>query len=115
MLVNKNRTDYTMPAILVNNEIVRRFGYTARITILDLNSVHPDFESYIIDRFIDWSNGKDINLKDIQEAILVAGEFTKNEKLLIENPEMEDKLWGIFLALSNPDRIIENKNNIKND
>lgn len=125
MLVNKNRTDYTTPAILMNNEIVKRFGYTARITriwefltvallipkfeILDLNSISPDFESYIIDRYIDWSNGKDVNLKDIQDAILVAGDFTKNEKILIENPEMEDKLWGIFLAVSNPDRIIENK------
>jgi len=129
MKVNKNKADYSVPAILVNNEIVRKYGYTARITrfwefladailipkfeILDLTTIHPDFESYIVDRYIDWVNGKDIELKEIQEAILVAGDFTQNEKLLLKDKEIEDKLWGIFLAVSNPDRIIEN--NLKND
>ena len=65
----------------------------------------------MVDRLIDWNTGKDIDFSLIKEAILLAGEFTEKEKLLLKQDDIEDRLWGIFLAVSNPERTIIIKTN----
>lgn len=108
--------DYSKEAVLVRDAIKSRYGITARITriweflevalsiekfeILDTNLVHPNFESYIVDCFIDWMNGREVDFSEIQNAILTAGDFTEREKILLGQNDIEDRLWGIFLALT---------------
>ncbi len=108
--------DYSSDATLVCNTIKTKYGITARITriweflevalsiekfeILDPRLVHPNFESYIVDSYIDWMNGKEIDFSEIQKAILIAGDFTEREKILLRQNDIEDRLWGIFLALT---------------
>jgi hypothetical protein len=128
MIKNKENTDYTSSAVLVCNLIVEKYGYTARITriwemlrdslsisefeFLDFRNISPEFESYMVDRLIDWNTGKDVDFSQIKDAILTAGYFTGIEKLLLNQEDIEDRLWGIFLAVSNPGRTI-NLNNKK--
>jgi hypothetical protein len=123
MIKNKENTDYTNSSILVNNLIVEKYGYTARITriwellcdalsieefeILDPKDIKPEFESYLVDQYIDWKRGRDVDFSLIKEAILIAGEFTGKEKLLLDQDDVEEKLWGIFLAISDPGRTIK--------
>lgn len=127
MIKNKESNDFSSSATLVCNLIVEKYGYTARITriwellqdalaiqefeLLDYREVKPEFESYLIDRLIDWNTGKDVDFSLIKEAILLAGEFTGKEKLLLRQDDIEDRLWGIFLAVSNPERTITIKTN----
>lgn len=131
MIKNKESNDFSSSAALVCNLIVEKYGYTARITriwellqdalaiqefeLLDYREVKPEFESYLVDRLIDWNTGKDVDFSLIKEAILLAGEFTGKEKLLLRQDDIEDRLWGIFLAVSNPERTIIIKKQIKND
>lgn len=127
MIKNKESNDFSSSAALVCNLIVEKYGYTARITriwellqdalaiqefeLLDYREVKPEFESYLVDRLIDWNTGKNVNFSLIKEAILLAGEFTGKEKLLLRQDDIEDRLWGIFLAVSNPERTIIIKTN----
>ena len=127
MIKNKESNDFSSSAALVCNLIVEKYGYTARITriwellqdalaiqefeLLDYREVKPEFESYLVDRLIDWNTGKDVDFSLIKEAILLAGEFTGKEKLLLRQDDIEDRLWGIFLAISNPERTIIIKTN----
>jgi len=127
MIKNKESNDFSSSAALVCNLIVEKYGYTARITriwellqdalaiqefeLLDYREVKPEFESYLVDRIIDWNTGKDVDFSLIKEAILLAGEFTGKEKLLLRQDDIEDRLWGIFLAVSNPERTIIIKTN----
>lgn len=127
MIKNEKSNDFSSSAALVCNLIVEKYGYTARITriwellqdalaiqefeLLDYREVKPEFESYLVDRLIDWNTGKDVDFSLIKEAILLAGEFTGKEKLLLRQDDIEDRLWGIFLAVSNPERIIIIKTN----
>lgn len=127
MIKNKESNDFSSSAALVCNLIVEKYGYTARITriwellqdalaipkfeLLDHREVKPEFESYLVDRLIDWNTGKDVDFSLIKEAILLAGEFTGKEKLLLRQDDIEDRLWGIFLAVSNPERTIIIKTN----
>ena len=128
MIKNKENTDYTSSAVLVCNLIVEKYGYTARITrlwemlrdslsisefeVFDFRDISPEFESYLVDRLIDWNTGKDVDFSQIKDAILTVGYFTEIEKLLLKQEDIEDRLWGIFLAVSNPGRTI-NLNNKK--
>ena len=96
-----------------------KFGYAARIMdilnlikesyglkefkILDFNN--PDlrnFETYVIDQYIDWVKEKEIDFDNIEKAILSIGDFTEMEKLLLQSGDLQDRLWAIFLCLSDP-------------
>ena len=127
MIKNKESNDFSSSAALVCNLIVEKYGYTARITriwellqdalaiqefeLLDHREVKPEFESYLVDRLIDWNTGKDVDFSLIKEAIFLAGEFTGKEKLLLRQDDIEDRLCEIFLAVSNPERTIIIKTN----
>ena len=121
MLVkNKDCTDYTDTTKYTYSLIRNKYGYTARITniwellqtALDIEEFelltpeyynNANFESYLIDRQIDWLGGRDIDFEEIYKSILTVGDFTADEKRLMTYKNIEEILWGIFLAICNPD------------
>lgn len=121
MLVkNKDCVDYTETVKITYNLIRSTYGYTARIvniwemlkkifSVEEFELLTPElynnasFESYLIDRQIDWLNGKDIDFGEIYDAILTVGDFTGEEKRMMNYRKIEEILWGIFLAICNPD------------
>lgn len=124
MLVkNKNSNDYTEIVKSVYHLLSIEFGYLAKITdiwlllaksfnlskfeLIDTNQYqNGEFESYLIDRLIDWRNGKDVNFSDISEAILMVGDFTSQEKLMFEHGKIDERLWAIYLVIYDPDLTI---------
>ena len=47
------------------------------------------------------NKGDEVNFTDIYDAILKVGDFTQSEKLTLDSCNIEERLLGIFLALSN--------------
>ena len=116
---NKNNTDYTDTVKAVYNILSEKYKYMIRITLifellkdafgfkefdlLDLRLCNNNLiESYLIDRQLDWQNGKDVNFTEIYEVILKEGEFSNTEKLLFKTGNIEERLWAIFLAICSP-------------
>ena len=112
-------TDYSDITRTTYRVLSYKFGYTARISdlwnllrmsyglkefeILEHNNPEMrNFESYLIDQYIDWVGGKEIEFDNIEEAIFGVGDFTGMEKLLLQSGDLQDRLWAIFLCLSDP-------------
>ena len=119
LIKNKNNTDYTEIVKSVYNMLSIEFGYLARITDIWLllaksfnlqnfelinqkQYQNGEFESYLIDRLIEWRNGEDVNFSDISEAILMVGDFTGSEKLMFEHGKIDERLWAIYLVICDP-------------
>ena len=127
MKKSKNDTDYNNITVFVNNMIIDKYGITARITriwefilnilsldefsFLDMKTINPLFESWLIDNFIDWSNGKEVDFSEVRQSILNAGSFSSKEKLLIDQDEFDEMLWGIYLAINPGQKLKLNNNN----
>lgn len=60
-----------------------------------------NFDSWLLDRQIDWQAGKSVDFSEVYKAILTAGDFLAREKIQFEEGNIEEKLWAIFLAVSN--------------
>ena len=124
MLVkNRNSNDYTEVFKSVYHLLSIEFGYSAKITdiwmllarsfnipkfeLIDTRQYqNGEFESYLIDRLIEWRDGKDVNFSDITEAILVVGDFTTSEKLMFEHGKIDERLWAIYTIILDPDKKI---------
>ena len=120
MLVkNKNDNDYTEIVKSVYHLLSNEFGYLARISdiwlllarsfnlqkleLIDTTQYqNGEFESYLIDRLIDWKNGKDVNFTEISDAIKLVGDFTSDEKLMFEHGKIDERLWAIYLVICDP-------------
>ena len=120
LVKNKESTDYSEIVKDTYRLVRSSFGYTARIIniwdilrltlgIEEFEILMPEmynnasFESYLVNKQIDWMRGEDIDFNEIYEAILVVGDFTSEEKRLMINRKLEEILWGIFLAICNPE------------
>ncbi len=120
MFIKKKSKDneYSYTTLLVEDLIRNKFGYAARISDIwsllaasvSINKfellepkfyLNGPFESYLIDEFIKWNKGDEVNFTDIYDAILKVGDFTQSEKLILDSCNIEERLLGIFLALSN--------------
>jgi len=120
MFIKKKSKDneYSYTTLSVKDLIKSKFGYTARIsdiwsllaTSISLNKfeildpryyMNGPFESYLVDEYIKWNNGEEVNFTDIYESILNVGDFTQSEKLTLNSCNIEERLLGIFLALNN--------------
>lgn len=113
-----NDRDYTDIAVNVFNILKSRYGYTLRISrllevikdvflfgtdllLVDLKSCsNGPFDSFIMDRMIDWQQGKEVNFSKIKDEIYNTYQFSSSEKLILETGSIEERLWGFFLALS---------------
>lgn len=120
MLVkNRNSNDYTEIVKSVYHLLSNEFGYLARISdiwlllarsfnlpkfeILDTTQYqNGQLESYLIDRLIEWNNCKDVNFTDISDALKLVGDFTSDEKLMFEHGNIDERLWAIYLVISDP-------------
>ena len=119
LIKNKNSNDYTEIVRSVYHLLSNEFGYLARISDIwmllarsfnvpkfELVDQHQyqngEFESYLIDRLIDWREGKDVNFTDISEAIKLVGDFTLSEKLMFEHGKIDERLWAIYLVILDP-------------
>ena len=122
----KSDKDYSFIARAVYHQILRKFGATARITnLMDMlkytyeinewllydpkNLQSAMFTSYLIDRMIDFKDGKPVDFTEIYETILKEGDFLNSEKRVFEIGNIEERLWAIFLAVDDP----INKNKIE--
>lgn len=121
MLVkNKNDNDYTEIVKSVYHLLSNEFGYLARISdiwlllarsfnikefeLIDTRQYqNGQFESYLIDRLIDWKHGKDVNFSEITDAIKTVGDFTSSEKLMFEHGNIDERLWAIYLLIDSPE------------
>lgn len=119
LIKNKNCTDYTGIVISVYKILSLKYGYTVRISdifqllkdsfgIKDFEIFDPmycnigQFESYLINELIDWQKGLDVDFSDIYRAILTIGDFTESEKDMFRYGNIEERLWAIYLVVSNP-------------
>lgn len=117
---NKYSTDYTDTVKAVYNILSEKYKYTIRITLIfellkdafglkEFDLLDPRLcnngllESYLIDKQLDWQNGKEVNFSEISEVILKEGEFSGSEKLLFKTGNIEERLWAIFLAICSPE------------
>ncbi len=118
-ITNIENTDYPDITRATYNLLWIKYGYSARITLfwdllktatgdiefelLDFKTIHNgEFMSWIIDRLIEWKEGKDVNFSEIYRAILVAGDFTELEKTKFEYCSIEERLWAIYLVVTSP-------------
>ena len=113
-----NDKDYTDIAVNVFNILKTRYGYTLRISrileiikdvflfgqdllLVDINFCNNgSFDSFMMDRMIDWQQGKEVSFSKIKEEIYKTYQFSSSEKLILETGSIEERLWGFFLALS---------------
>ena len=114
-----NDTDFTDVVRSVYKLLSEKYGYTARISdifillkdafdikeflLLDFKNVRSiELESWLIDTFIDWKNGKEVDFIQVYNALLEAGDFSISEKNLFVTGLVEERLWAIFLVIANP-------------
>jgi hypothetical protein len=78
-------------------------GKDEEFDILDYKQIqNGTFHSWLIDRQIEWQEGKDVNFSEIYRSFLVAGDFTGSEKLLFETCDIEERLWAMYLVVTSP-------------
>ena len=63
---------------------------------------NAEFLSYLLDRQIDYKNGKILDMSQIHKDIIVAYDFTRKEKRMFVEESLEKRLWGLFIYLDNP-------------
>lgn len=119
MVKTKFSDDYTSTTVIVYNVLTAKYGWTARITdiwpllrdafgleefeILDTNIIaNSPFQSYLIDQQIAWQEGKEVDFKEISDAIISTGEFSMREKRTFIDGNIEEVLWAIMLAITDP-------------
>lgn len=82
-------------------QIIKLFLGTNEFLMLDeRSSDNSVFESYLIDKYIDWQHKKPVNFSEIYRKLKEIYSFSRTEKLLLETSNIEEKLWAFFLALS---------------
>lgn len=120
IITNKYNTDYPETTVMVYRYLLPNNQYSARISnmfqllaesfglknfeILDYRDIqNGPFVSWLMDRQIEWQKGEDVNLSEIYRALLVAGDFTSQERLMFETGSMEERIWAILLLITSPD------------
>ena len=119
-LININKEDSEIPEITKKcfNVLKDRFGYNIKITDLpillrtisdqklegiDYNSDWtPMFVSYLIDLQRDFMSGRNIDMVVFHQDIIKIFHPTKLEKQYLVDEKIEERLWAILLAVSNP-------------
>jgi len=120
IITNKYNTNYPETTVMVYRYLLPNNQYSARISnmfqllaesfglknfeILDYRNIqNGPLVSWLMDRQIEWQKGEDVNLSEIYRALLVAGDFTSQERLMFETGSMEERIWAILLLITSPD------------
>ncbi|MBP3732192.1 MAG: hypothetical protein J6I84_02990 [Bacilli bacterium] len=123
MIKTIDDTDYTDITKMSYRILTREYGYTARISdiwklllsvyglqefeILDSREYqNGNFESYLSEEYYGWLHHRKVDFGEIEKAIMAVGDFTGTEKLLLGSGDMQERLWAIFICLSDPTKII---------
>lgn len=117
---SQNDTDYPEYVKSICSTLRDKYGYAIRITdlwnmlitvysldefaLLDYKTnQNGKFFSYLLDQCILWRKGESVDFRDIYDAILVNGDFTREEKIMFEGSDILDILWAIFITVNNPE------------
>lgn len=120
LVKSQNDTDYPEYVKSICSTLRDKYGYTIRITdlwdmlitvysldefaLLDYKTnQNGKFFSYLLDQCILWRKGESVDFRDIYDAILVNGDFTREEKIMFEGSDILDILWAIFITVNNPE------------
>lgn len=121
LITNKNNTEYTETVKSVFNSLRMKYkNYSARISDMfqllkdsfgldkfdileEQNCNNGPFISYLIDKQIDWMNGKDVNFEEIYKSIIETGDFSEEEKDIFILGNIEERIWAIFLVVCSPE------------
>lgn len=107
------------------NILKNKYGYTGRISgfplflkdIFDIKEFEffdprtwngAEFLSYLMDQLIKYNNGEEIDLAQLHRDILKVFDFNRKEKRMFIEENIEERLWGVFIFLNDP-----NKDNYK--
>lgn len=116
----RNDTDYTDTVKVVYEILAPKYSYRARISdifqllkdafgvsefiILNYQQMNnAPFESWLVNQYISWKKGGEVDFIEIYKAILTVGEFTISERELFESGLVEERLWAIFMLIDNPE------------
>ena len=61
-----------------------------------------NFESYLIDTYKKWLGNEEVDFEELQERTLSVIESSYARLNLINSGDFQDRLWAIFLFLSDP-------------
>lgn len=103
------------------NILKQKHGYTGRMSefvkylteIFGINEFEffdpytwnkAEFLSYLVDRQIEYRDGKTLDMAQLHKDILVAYDFTRKEKRMFIEESIEKRLWSIFIFLNNPNK-----------
>lgn len=121
LITNKNNTEYTETVKSVFNSLRMKYkNYSARISDMfqllkdsfgldkfdileEQNCNNGPFISYLIDKQIDWMNGKNVNFEEIYKSIIETGDFSEEEKDIFILGNIEERIWAIFLVVCSPE------------
>ncbi len=67
-----------------------------------------EFLSYLLDKQIEYQSGKILDMSQLHKDILVAYNFTRKEKRMFIEENIEKRLWGLFIYLSEPGKDLYN-------
>lgn len=130
MKININTPDEEIPELTKEcfNRLKDTYGYNLKITDLpdylklltDMNLEHVDYQetwtpmfvSYLIDLQHRFMKGDDLDMVVFHQDIIKVFHPSGLEKKLLVKNNIEERLWAIWLAVSNPSK---QKFNITND
>ena len=59
-----------------------------------------EFLSYVMDRAIEWNDGKKVDLHELYQSLLTFGDFTQKEKNLFEIGDPDKHMWAVILSIT---------------
>lgn len=119
LIKNVKDTDYTDLVRKTYHLVVDNYGYSIRITrlielletalgslkfrIIDHKLMRgSEFESHLLDVQYDFINGKDIDFNELYSYLVENVDFLESEKRIMRLGNIEEILWGILLAVIDP-------------
>ena len=117
-IINKNITELPEITKVCFNFLKNKYGFTARMSdfiqllettfstkfeLFDPRTWNSqEFLSYLLDRQIDFINGKDIDLAVLHTDILNVYQWTGPERKNFIEGNLEERIWAVFLIITDP-------------
>lgn len=119
MIKTKKSKDFTETTLLVYNSLTKKYGFSARLSdiwdllrdafsiddfdILDTRFIDVvKLQNYLIKVQRDWQAGLDVDFGEFAKTLLEIGDFSRGEKTMFTDGAIEERLWGILLAVTRP-------------
>ena len=68
--------------------------------LMDLTMImNGPFESYMIEKYQDFLEGREIELKELADAVMTIGDYSRSEKRNMNKIGLENITWAICLAI----------------